>query len=236
MQFPRRTIPLAILLLLLSAGVQLAVGKKKNSSPSQMDEQKRALHALNRLTFGPTPGEVDQVAAMGVDKWIDQQLHPERIDDQALDARLTPLRTLRMDTREIVENFPPPQVIKAVANGKQPLPNDATLRAVYESQIDRLQNKEKEKAQQAGQPSTGTQDQMQRLDSNQKTRPQNEFMDGMTPQQRETVMALNNPQQVVRRRTGAGQTAASHLQRTPAGRSDDRLLVQPLQRLHRQRR
>ena len=58
-----------------------------------MDEQKRALHALNRLTFGPRPGDVDRVTAMGVDKWIDQQLHPEKIDDRALDARLAPFRT-----------------------------------------------------------------------------------------------------------------------------------------------
>ena len=45
-------------------------------------------------------------SAMGVDKWIDQQLHPDKIDDHALDARLSPFRTLRMDTRQIVENFP----------------------------------------------------------------------------------------------------------------------------------
>jgi len=31
-----------------------------------MDEHKRALHALNRLTFGPKPGDIDRVAAMGV--------------------------------------------------------------------------------------------------------------------------------------------------------------------------
>ena len=46
-----------------------------------MDDQKRALHALNRLTFGPRPGDVERVTAIGVDKWIDQQLHPEKIDD-----------------------------------------------------------------------------------------------------------------------------------------------------------
>ena len=54
----------------------------------------------------------------GVDKWIDLQLHPEKIDDSAVDARLSGFRTLRMDTREIVENFPPQQLIKAVAEGK----------------------------------------------------------------------------------------------------------------------
>ena len=110
-----------------------------------MDEQKRALHALNRLAFGPRPGDVERVTAIGVDKWIDQQLHPDKIDDHALDARLAPFRTLRMDTRELVENFPPPQVIKAIAEGKQSLPSDAARRAVYEAQLERYQEKKEQK-------------------------------------------------------------------------------------------
>ena len=55
-----------------------------------MDERERAIHALNRLTFGPRPGDVDRVLAMGVDRWIDQQLAPEKIDDRVLEARLAP--------------------------------------------------------------------------------------------------------------------------------------------------
>ena len=46
-----------------------------------------------------------------------------------------------MDTREIVENFPPPQVIKAIAEGKQSLPSDPAKRAVYEAQLERYQEK-----------------------------------------------------------------------------------------------
>ena len=78
-----------ILLLSLSGfaiSVPLALGKKKDKHPTanpQMDEQKQAVHALNRLTFGPRPGDVDHVLAIGVDKWIDQQLHPEKINDDA---------------------------------------------------------------------------------------------------------------------------------------------------------
>ena len=83
--------------------------------------------------------------AIGVDKWIDHQLHPDKIDDSALDARLSPLRTLHMDTREIVENFPPEQMIRAVADGKQSLPSDPLKRAVYQAQLERYQNKEDRK-------------------------------------------------------------------------------------------
>ncbi|MGZ8780541.1 MAG: DUF1800 domain-containing protein [Thermoanaerobaculia bacterium] len=51
-------------------------------------ERQRAEHALNRLGFGARPGDVDRVMRMGVDRWIEQQLHPERIDDRAVDARV----------------------------------------------------------------------------------------------------------------------------------------------------
>jgi uncharacterized protein (DUF1800 family) len=132
--------------LALACFTLLASGKKKDQKvATQMPESKRALHALQRLTFGPRAGEVDRVAAMGVDKWIDLQLHPDKIDDSSLEARLAPLRTLRMDTREIVENFPPQPVIKAVMEGKQRMPSDPVERAVYQAQIERLEEKQERK-------------------------------------------------------------------------------------------
>jgi uncharacterized protein (DUF1800 family) len=137
--------------LIIAFFAQLALGtKKEKSGPAgEMGEQKRALHALNRLTFGPRPGDVDRVMTMGVDKWIDQQLHPDRIDDRALDARLAPYRTLRMDTREIVENFPPPQVIKAIEQGRRSFPSDPVKHAVYEAQVQRIEQKQQIKAEEA---------------------------------------------------------------------------------------
>jgi uncharacterized protein (DUF1800 family) len=86
---------------------------------------------------------------MGIDKWIDLQLHPEKIDDGAVDARLAPLRTLRMNTRELVENFPPPLLIRAIAEGKQALPRDPAKRAVYQAQLERYQAKQDSKSQAA---------------------------------------------------------------------------------------
>src|SRR5574340_199981 len=97
-----------LMVLALSLSASLWAGNKnkdKKSKPaaaSQMDERQRALHALNRLTFGPRPGDVDRVLAMGVDKWFEQQLHPEKIDDSAVQARLEPLRTLKMSPAQLV--------------------------------------------------------------------------------------------------------------------------------------
>ena len=134
-----------VLLIILALSACALVAAKKKPPVSHEDEQKRALHALNRLSFGPRPGEVDRVAAMGVDKWIDQQLHPDKIDDHAVEARLAGFTTLRMDTRQMVEKFPPPQVVKQVAEGKQGMPRDAKERAIYESQVDAYRDKQEKK-------------------------------------------------------------------------------------------
>ena len=152
---------IVVLAALSTLGIALFVQhalahKNKPSSAIPMDEQKRALHALNRLAFGPRPGDVERVAAMGVDQWIDQQLHPDKIDDHALDARLAPFRTLRMDTREMVENFPPPQVIKAIAEGRQSMPSDSARRAVYQAQLERYQQKKERKQQTSSADSPAT--------------------------------------------------------------------------------
>jgi uncharacterized protein (DUF1800 family) len=241
--FAHRQIGSILLISLLGTTlpVQLALGKKKEklaATFSQMAAQKQAVHALNRLTFGPRPGDVDHVMTIGVDQWIDQQLHPDKIDDSALDARLAPFRTLHMDTRQIVENFPPEQMIKAVADGKQSLPSDPLKRAVYQAQLERYQNKADRKPEAANNDS-GKSDKMSdeerarrqhnRLDAEQKIEDlldmppdqrmkavlqmppeeqralttsqqgdrRSEFLEGMNPRQRETVEALNYPQQVV---------------------------------------
>jgi uncharacterized protein (DUF1800 family) len=148
MKREHRQIATAVLLLGFATSVPMAPAKKKEKEnpATQMDQEKRAVHALNRLTFGPRPGDVERVQAMGVDHWIDQQLHPERIDDSALDTRLAPFRTLKMDARELVEEFPSGEVIKAVADGKRPLPADPLERAVYQAQLDQYEEKQERKA------------------------------------------------------------------------------------------
>lgn len=123
----------------------LAKKKYQVNEVSSPSDQRRALHALNRLTFGPRPGDVQLVMTMGVDRWIDLQLHPEKIDDSAINARLEPLRTVRMSAREIAEDFPDPQAVNQVMNGKKPMPSDPARRAVFQVQIARIQNRKDRK-------------------------------------------------------------------------------------------
>jgi uncharacterized protein (DUF1800 family) len=140
----------AVLLILLGFAAtvpQLSAKKKPAANDPGVNEQKRAVHALNRLTFGPRPGDVQKVMDIGVDRWIDMQLHPEKISDNALESRLAQFRTLRMSSREIAEDFPDNQIIKQVLDGKRSMPSNPAERAVYQVQIARLEEKQEEKKQ-----------------------------------------------------------------------------------------
>ncbi len=100
------------------------------------------LHALDRLTFGPRPGDVVAVKRMGLKKWIDLQLHPDRIpESRELDKHLQPLESLRMTQADTVAQYPTQQVIRAVALGKQPLPDDPVAREAVDRQVRRLDAK-----------------------------------------------------------------------------------------------
>ena len=55
---------------------------------SELNEDEAILHALNRLGFGPRPGQVEQIEKTGLENWIQAQLHPENIADPVMDARL----------------------------------------------------------------------------------------------------------------------------------------------------
>jgi hypothetical protein len=131
----------AMLTVLAVSALWAARKKEKKAADSAMTERQRAEHALNRLTFGPRPGDVDRVMAMGVDKWIDQQLHPEKIDDSALEVRLASLRTLDMSAQQMVTAFPPRQLVKAVENGRFSMPSDPAERAIYQAQMERMDEK-----------------------------------------------------------------------------------------------
>jgi uncharacterized protein (DUF1800 family) len=68
-------------------------------------DDKAITHALNRLAFGPTPDQVEQVKRIGLATWIDRQLHPERLADDGLQARLARLETINLDARTIAEDY-----------------------------------------------------------------------------------------------------------------------------------
>jgi uncharacterized protein (DUF1800 family) len=67
-------------------------------------------HVLNRIGYGARPGDVEKVRALGVQRYIEQQLHPERIADAAMADRLSGLTTIGMSSRQISDEFELPQI------------------------------------------------------------------------------------------------------------------------------
>ncbi len=100
-----------------------------------MTQQERTLHALNRFTFGPRPGDVEAVEAMGLHAWFEQQLNPASIDDSALDARLAQYPAMNLSIPELMARYPGPQEIRQMINGRISLPRDPVERALAEDQI-----------------------------------------------------------------------------------------------------
>jgi uncharacterized protein (DUF1800 family) len=112
-----------------------------------LSPRERVVQLLDRFTFGPRPGEVDNVLAQGADKWLDQQMNPASIPDGNLDHRLADYPTLAMSAAQASTIFPDRPQIAPVADGKTPYPTDPMLRAVYEVQVYKYeQEKDRKKA------------------------------------------------------------------------------------------
>jgi uncharacterized protein (DUF1800 family) len=134
-------------------------GKKKQPATSeppriaQMNNDQKVLYALNRLAYGPRPGDVEAVKKFGLDKWIEFQLHPESIrENPTLDAKLQPLDTLVLPADVMIESYPPPQLIRAMVDGRSPFPEDPLVRMMLRPQMERfagLQNAKANKTPQA---------------------------------------------------------------------------------------
>jgi uncharacterized protein (DUF1800 family) len=71
---------------------------------------KAIVHVLNRMAFGPRPGDVERVRAIGIDRYIDQQLHPQRVADPGMAARLSGLASIGMSSRDIAREYELPQL------------------------------------------------------------------------------------------------------------------------------
>jgi uncharacterized protein (DUF1800 family) len=91
-----------------SASLKLHKKFKGKLPITELTEDEATLHALNRLAYGPRPGDVARVEQMGLERWIDQQLDPDSIDDSALEQRLEKYPTLAMSSQQLLEEFPPP--------------------------------------------------------------------------------------------------------------------------------
>jgi uncharacterized protein (DUF1800 family) len=102
----------------------------------KLSNDEKVEHALSRLTFGPRPGDAENVKRIGLDKWIDEQLHPERIPESgALTERLAQLTTLNLSAREAAEKFQRPLLDAAKQKGKQQNGPQVLIRELTEAKL-----------------------------------------------------------------------------------------------------
>ncbi|MBA2301093.1 MAG: DUF1800 domain-containing protein [Acidobacteria bacterium] len=93
----------AVVLVAATTGTGVAQ-RRTDAVPSSPDD-KMVVHVLNRLGFGPGPGDVDRVRRLGLAAYIEQQLQPSRIADDAMTARLAAFETLTMSTRDLAAKY-----------------------------------------------------------------------------------------------------------------------------------
>ena len=146
-----------VALMIFPPGEPIAFARKKKkadltaASESQLTQDQRVLHALNRLTFGPRPGDVAAVESMGLDKWINQQLNPETIDDSALESRLAAYPAMLLSRHELIERFPSPAMIRQAEQGRRGIPWNSVEKAIYNDQIAALRDRQEKKAEKTNQ-------------------------------------------------------------------------------------
>jgi hypothetical protein len=99
-------------LALATAGILYASNPRKAPSKpaslaTKLTKDEQIVHVLNRLTFGPRPGDIEEVRRMGIDKWIERQLHPGSIaENPVLIERLKPFDTLNEPIAELIKAYP----------------------------------------------------------------------------------------------------------------------------------
>ena len=92
----------------------LARAPKACAQEGQGTDRAQAIHLLQRATYGPRPESIDEVLSAGIAQWLDRQLHPELIDDSELEPRLAGAPAVSMSLAELLEQYPPSQVLQPV--------------------------------------------------------------------------------------------------------------------------
>jgi uncharacterized protein (DUF1800 family) len=76
----------------------------------ELTADQQAAQAIGRLTFGPRPGDVERVNAIGADRWIERQLQPDGISDAALESVLQGLPVWSTQAKILADSFPPQDI------------------------------------------------------------------------------------------------------------------------------
>src|SRR2546423_4450197 len=87
------------------AGKNQTKSSVTRSDVRELPADQQIIQALSRLTFGARPGDVLKVRAIGLDNWIDQQLHPDKINDDAMNAFVSRYSALNQDQNDLLKQY-----------------------------------------------------------------------------------------------------------------------------------
>jgi uncharacterized protein (DUF1800 family) len=105
---------------------------KRPERQAPLTQQERVLHVLNRFTFGPRPGEAEEVEKMGLERWFQQQLQPQTIDDAAFESRMDEFPAMRLKQDELMQQFPSQAMLRMAERRDVPMPHDKLQKAIFE--------------------------------------------------------------------------------------------------------
>jgi uncharacterized protein (DUF1800 family) len=114
-------LPVLAMALMFAAAVWYGpASTSAQAAPKQTwTQDERIVHLLNRIGYGPRPGDVERVKAEGVQRYLDEQLHPERIVDGDCERRLTAFHTWTMSPLQLAYNYPTKGQIKRLEKAQQ---------------------------------------------------------------------------------------------------------------------
>jgi uncharacterized protein (DUF1800 family) len=118
----------AFVLVWAFAGPVFAFGVAGNTDRKALNEDQKVLHVLNRLGFGARPGDVEKVKALGLQKYVEQQLNPPAIDDAAAEAKVRNLEVFNMSTAQVFAKYPNPGALLRQLEGGRQAQADAQAR------------------------------------------------------------------------------------------------------------
>jgi uncharacterized protein (DUF1800 family) len=121
---------------------------------TQLRGDDRLLQVLNRFTYGPRPGDLDRMRALGMQAWFNQQLNPQSIDDSGLERRLHEYPAIDLPLPQMLQRFPNQQVIRRFMAGKQDRPSGEAEKAIYADEVARLDAKKLQPANAAAVPAS----------------------------------------------------------------------------------
>jgi len=112
-------------MLAIAAQSIVPVAAQKSTKTRALSQEQRIVHVLNRLGFGARPGDVERVKAMGLERYINQQLNPEKIADTVAENKIKDLTVLNMPAAELYAKYPQPGQLLRQLKARGMLPEAA---------------------------------------------------------------------------------------------------------------